>query len=396
MRTLLFWIHLVAGVVAGSIVLVMSATGVLLTYEKQIVAWSERDYRAAPPSADAPRVSLEEVVVARVRQARQTRPSPDSPCGPTPRRRSRSCLRRNRMVFVNPYTGAVLGEGNRARPRVFPERHRLAPLAGDERRSPDDRQGDHRRRQSRVPRPGRHGLLPVDSARVVAPALRAVTWFRGGLRGTARDFNWHNAIGLWSVVPLFLIVISGAVISYPWATALVYRVTGNDPPAPQQRRATPPRGQRAGRRRIFGTRSAGHACGGAVARVGVDRAARARRSRRRVTFTLDRGTGTRPDTRATLVLDRPAGRSSAGSRMPRRTAARKRAPGCAGSTPAKPAVSSARPSRASLRPGPCFSSIPASRWRAVASLAGRRTPPLAPPRRESPRRTCEPELNRDP
>ena len=40
-RTVLFWCHLVAGLVAGLIVLVMSVTGVLLTYEKQMLLWAD-------------------------------------------------------------------------------------------------------------------------------------------------------------------------------------------------------------------------------------------------------------------------------------------------------------------------------------------------------------------
>jgi len=35
-RTVLFWLHLAAGTVAGVVVLIMSVTGVLLMYEKQI------------------------------------------------------------------------------------------------------------------------------------------------------------------------------------------------------------------------------------------------------------------------------------------------------------------------------------------------------------------------
>jgi uncharacterized iron-regulated membrane protein len=60
--------------------------------------------------------------------------------------------------------------------------------------------------------------------------LRNVTWFRRGLPGKARDFNWHNVVGFWSAVPLFIVVLSAAVISYPWASNLVYRVVGEEPP----------------------------------------------------------------------------------------------------------------------------------------------------------------------
>ena len=56
--------------------------------------------------------------------------------------------------------------------------------------------------------------------------IRNITWFKGGLRGKARDFNWHNTIGFWSAIPLAIIVAGGVVISYPWATALVYRAYG--------------------------------------------------------------------------------------------------------------------------------------------------------------------------
>jgi uncharacterized iron-regulated membrane protein len=63
-------------------------------------------------------------------------------------------------------------------------------------------------------------------------AVRNITWFRRGVAGKARDFNWHNAIGIWSAIPLVIIVAGGVVISYPWATGLVYRAYGEQPPAP--------------------------------------------------------------------------------------------------------------------------------------------------------------------
>lgn len=74
--------------------------------------------------------------------------------------------------------------------------------------------------------------------------VKAVALFKSGLAGKARDFNWHNVIGVWSMIPLFFIVFSGAVISYPWVSDLVYTAFGEEAPA---RRAPgspggPPRG----------------------------------------------------------------------------------------------------------------------------------------------------------
>ena len=70
-RTVFFWFHLITGVSAGAIVLVMSATGVLLMYEKQIVRWAESGPEAAPPSPTATRLPIE----ALLRSARYSGPA---------------------------------------------------------------------------------------------------------------------------------------------------------------------------------------------------------------------------------------------------------------------------------------------------------------------------------
>jgi uncharacterized iron-regulated membrane protein len=62
--------------------------------------------------------------------------------------------------------------------------------------------------------------------------IRSVVIFNPGARGKARDFNWHNVIGSWCVVPLFIVVLSALPISFGWFNALVYRAVGETPPAP--------------------------------------------------------------------------------------------------------------------------------------------------------------------
>ncbi|HEY8931851.1 MAG TPA: PepSY-associated TM helix domain-containing protein, partial [Rariglobus sp.] len=64
------------------------------------------------------------------------------------------------------------------------------------------------------------------TARFVRPAL----WFNGS-RGAARDWNWHNVVGFWSLPVLLVLTTSGAVIGYRWAGDLVYRLAGETPPA---------------------------------------------------------------------------------------------------------------------------------------------------------------------
>ena len=59
-RTLIFWLHLLTGLSVGIVVLIMSVTGVLLTYEKQMTRWADtRALDGAPPApepAPEPRV----------------------------------------------------------------------------------------------------------------------------------------------------------------------------------------------------------------------------------------------------------------------------------------------------------------------------------------------------
>src|SRR5687768_12878562 len=61
-RKIFFWLHLTAGVVAGIVILVMSATGVALAFEKEIIAWAERGVRRVMPPADSKQLPLDELL----------------------------------------------------------------------------------------------------------------------------------------------------------------------------------------------------------------------------------------------------------------------------------------------------------------------------------------------
>ena len=109
LRSVLFWFHLACGVVAGVIIFVMSVTGVLLTYQRQITAWADtRGYRIAP----APQRLPADALLQRVAESRPDlspttlviRSEPASPASFT--------IGTGRQLFVDPYTGEMLGEGN--------------------------------------------------------------------------------------------------------------------------------------------------------------------------------------------------------------------------------------------------------------------------------------------
>ena len=86
LRKIIFWLHLTAGVVAGTVILVMSVTGVFLAFERQIVALAEGDIRTVtPPASDAPRLSLD-TLIAKARETVLEALPRESPCRPTLRR----------------------------------------------------------------------------------------------------------------------------------------------------------------------------------------------------------------------------------------------------------------------------------------------------------------------
>ena len=69
LRTILFWTHLTAGLVAGIVILVMSVTGTLLTFQQSVLKIVERSQRyVEPPGPGATRLDVD-VLLDRVRAA---------------------------------------------------------------------------------------------------------------------------------------------------------------------------------------------------------------------------------------------------------------------------------------------------------------------------------------
>ena len=72
-RKILFWMHLSCGVVAGVLILVMSVTGVAMTYERQMIAAAAKDSHVTTPTGQ-PRLSADELATA----ARAAAPGDDA------------------------------------------------------------------------------------------------------------------------------------------------------------------------------------------------------------------------------------------------------------------------------------------------------------------------------
>lgn len=234
-RTVVFWLHLVAGLVAGVIVFVMSVTGVLLAYERQIVAWSDSSFRVEPPTPGAARMDVESLL-ASVRSAETSAVPSGVTLRADPEAPATVSFGRDKTLFIHPYTGAVLGEATGGWREFFHwmvDWHRWIGLHGEGRAVGKAITGACNLAFLFLVVSGVYLWFPRKWTKA---ALKSVTVFDGRLKGRSRDWNWHNVLGFWAALPLVFVVASAVVISYPWAGDLVYRAFGEEPPA---RRAPP-------------------------------------------------------------------------------------------------------------------------------------------------------------
>ncbi|MDG2175382.1 MAG: PepSY-associated TM helix domain-containing protein [Gammaproteobacteria bacterium] len=235
-RKTIFWIHLGCGVFAGLVILMMSFTGVVLTYERQIEAWAEQQHYV-PESAQTARLSLEQLQFIALTEHSDFTPStlvvlndPGAPVSFTPGRRGGGG-----GINLNPYTGEEMETSSPALETFFSTTtaiHRRFNVTGDNRNLA-------------------RGITSASNLMFLFLLISGLyLWFpkiwnwgmfriRFAFRGTAgnskaRDFNWHHVFGIWSVIPLIFVVTTATVFYYPWANNLLYQVYGEEPPSQGQ------------------------------------------------------------------------------------------------------------------------------------------------------------------
>jgi len=224
-RAVIFRLHLTVAVAAGAVVLMLAATGVVLSLEEAVTGLAERRLFVVAADGGAERLAPEEIVEAAGLAATSLLYSADV------RAPVRVYEGRDRYARVDPYTGRVLGEGPGRLERFFEgvhNWHRWFNVSS----------GSVRRARAVtgavnvaflfllltgpilwIPRP----VTRRSVANVMVPRFRA--------KGAWRDLNWHQVIGIWSVLPLAVIAATGVTTSYPAVGDRVYPVVGRVVPA---------------------------------------------------------------------------------------------------------------------------------------------------------------------
>jgi len=229
-RKTIFWLHLVAGVVAGVVIAIMSFTGVALAYEKQLIAWAERDARRVNlPSWDPPRLTVDQLL-AKFREVHPDAKPATMVLSADPEEAVLFGFGRTNTIYGNPYTGEIIKPASVKMGRFMQlmiEWHRYLGASGESRNTGKAITGACNAAFLVLAVTGLYLWWPRQFSKKL---LAAVALMNFKLRGKARDFNWHNAIGLWSAPVLIVLTATAMPISYRWAGDLIYKITGSEPP----------------------------------------------------------------------------------------------------------------------------------------------------------------------
>ncbi len=226
LRRVLFWSHLSMGIVVGIVVAFLAATGLLLAFQSEVIALTERSYRIQQPSSNNC-INVSELLssVEQIKARRAT----SFTIFVDPAKPAEIAFGHEETVLLHPCTGAILATDTSWRSFFWKVRelHRAITLQGIEHPS--------LRKIKDAANLG-FAFLIVTGLVIWLPRkfswqhLRPIMVLRTKASGRARNWNWHNVAGIWFAIPLLFISATGAIMSYQWANALLYRIAGDTLP----------------------------------------------------------------------------------------------------------------------------------------------------------------------
>lgn len=286
LRRCIFWAHLATGVVAGLIILILSVTGLLMSFETQIIGRAEKSIVREKGAVQTP-LSPEALVAKYQASGIEGRPTSLS-LNSDPEAPANFVIGRGSQQLFHPGTGESLGKGAQGTRRFFQivlSLHRWITwpaqrTEGAQGQQGGGQQGPRAEGGEGGPRtegaarpegaPRAEGAAQGQGARAEG-AARPTTWRDIGgniaaigtlifffllvsglflwipkklawrafkpvllvqpkLKGRARDWNWHNIAGFWASPFILLISLTGIIMFYPWANKLLFNAVGEQPP----------------------------------------------------------------------------------------------------------------------------------------------------------------------
>ena len=216
MRRVLFTIHLWVAMIAGVFVAILGITGSIMAFEPELDHLFHPRISYVTPCGQP--MSLEQLG-ERVLQAFPNEKITGFTLSTSPNMSSLVSLRRS-GVFVNPYTGEILGSASSGGFLSMVHQLHLRLLIRNQSDS------------------GKKIVSAAGLAMLFLVLSGIYLWWpmkRTSVRAGKRFwFDLHNAVGIFSFAFLLILTVTGLMIGYDeWTTPMLYRATGSQPsPAP--------------------------------------------------------------------------------------------------------------------------------------------------------------------
>lgn len=228
LRSILFWSHLVMGTVGGVIIFIMSVTGVLLGFERQLIARFDGVAQVVPPSASAARLPLDSML-ARASIEPTAVASIALKAGRTEPATIRFRERDRAPQLLDPFTGSTVEAAPRGKMAAAMSWlrgwHRWLGASTEKRPLMRKLTGAANIAFLLLVFSGLYIWWPK---RLSKAAFKTAAIFNPRLSGKPRDFNWHNSLGFWSAIPLAFVIATGVFISYAWPGQWMDRLFGSE------------------------------------------------------------------------------------------------------------------------------------------------------------------------
>ncbi|RYD19110.1 MAG: PepSY domain-containing protein, partial [Verrucomicrobiaceae bacterium] len=230
LRKVIFWVHLAAGLVAGVVIAIMSATGIAIAFEEEILRWYDREVsRVQTVGQPGSALSIVELK-SRVEAERPGEAVSTIAMFRDPARAWEVYIGEEGHLYVNPFTG--VSQASRAH-----DAHAVIHLLEEWHRWLGAREGITSGSKLVT---GVCNLalvfLCVTGLWLWFPrrwswrALRPLLFLKTSYKGKARDFNWHNVFGFWSLPVLLILSVTAVAISFEWGHRLPFILAGEEAP----------------------------------------------------------------------------------------------------------------------------------------------------------------------
>lgn len=231
LRKSIFWCHLVAGLTAGAVIAIMSATGIAIAFEEEILRWHDRRVSRLDNVYEKGKAPLPIAELTRKIEADHASTKVSSiAMFSDPGRAWEVYLGDDGPFYLDPFTGSTQASQAHGAHEIIHKLEEWHRWLGD---------NDGLTSTGRIVTGVSNlafvvlcvtGLYLWFPRRWSWRALRPLLLLKTSSKGKARDFNWHNVFGFWALPVVLALSVTAVVISFEWGHRLVFILVGETPP----------------------------------------------------------------------------------------------------------------------------------------------------------------------